>query len=175
MRGLLHPGLRWCRDDGRFHSRMLDCHVAAILVWYCRSLIAASAKQALSPEVRDVTGIARAASGKTSCASCSSCSFVRNARKTAAASRRWALTLAFWISCAQHLHAWFLRCVPGQNRSAAVAPILPLSPLSAASPSAAACSRSRWKAKPSAQGSVRAAAISFATNSLCSLSSSLAA
>jgi hypothetical protein len=33
-------------------------------VSYCRSLIAASAKQALSPEVRDVAGIPRAASGE---------------------------------------------------------------------------------------------------------------
>jgi hypothetical protein len=32
-------------------------------VSYCRSLIAASSKHALSPEVRDVTGINRAASG----------------------------------------------------------------------------------------------------------------
>jgi hypothetical protein len=32
-------------------------------VMYCRSLIAASARHALSPEVRDVTGINRAASG----------------------------------------------------------------------------------------------------------------
>jgi hypothetical protein len=30
---------------------------------YCRSLIAASSKQVLSPEVKDVTGIQRAASG----------------------------------------------------------------------------------------------------------------
>src|SRR6266850_1317258 len=41
--------------------------------------------------------------------------------------------------------------MPGQNRSAEVAPILPPSLLSAASPSAAACSRSRWKANPSPQ------------------------
>ena len=43
------------------------CSVVTLLqcfVWYCRSLIAASAKEALSPEVRDVTGIARAASGE---------------------------------------------------------------------------------------------------------------
>lgn len=33
-------------------------------VSYCRSLIAASSKCSLSPEVRDVTGIARAASGE---------------------------------------------------------------------------------------------------------------
>ncbi|HEY6265906.1 MAG TPA: hypothetical protein VIW93_13985 [Candidatus Acidoferrum sp.] len=33
-------------------------------VSYCRSLIAASAKQALSPEVRDVAGIPRVASGE---------------------------------------------------------------------------------------------------------------
>jgi len=32
-------------------------------VFYCRSLIAVSSKQALSPEVQDVTGIQRAASG----------------------------------------------------------------------------------------------------------------
>jgi hypothetical protein len=31
--------------------------------WYCRSIIAVSAKQTLSPEVQDVTGIRRAASG----------------------------------------------------------------------------------------------------------------
>ncbi len=31
---------------------------------YCRSLIAASAKQVLSPEVKDVTGIQRVASGE---------------------------------------------------------------------------------------------------------------
>jgi hypothetical protein len=46
---------------------ILVCSVVTLLqffVWYCRSLIAASAKQALSPEVRDVTGIARAASGE---------------------------------------------------------------------------------------------------------------
>src|SRR5882762_1592212 len=41
--------------------------------------------------------------------------------------------------------------MPGQNRNAEVAPILPPSLLSAASPSAAACSRSRWKANPSPQ------------------------
>src|SRR6266850_1191984 len=43
------------------------CSIVTLLqffVWYCRSLIAASAKEALSPEVRDVTGIARAASGE---------------------------------------------------------------------------------------------------------------
>jgi hypothetical protein len=33
-------------------------------VFYCRSLIAVSCKQALSPEVQDVTGIQRAASGE---------------------------------------------------------------------------------------------------------------
>jgi hypothetical protein len=33
-------------------------------VFYCRSLIAVSAKQALSPEVQEVTGIQRAASGE---------------------------------------------------------------------------------------------------------------
>jgi hypothetical protein len=33
-------------------------------VFYCRSLIAVSSKQALSPEVQDVTGIKRAASGE---------------------------------------------------------------------------------------------------------------
>jgi len=33
-------------------------------VSYCRSLIAASSKQVLSPEVRDVTGIATSASGE---------------------------------------------------------------------------------------------------------------
>ena len=32
-------------------------------VWYCRSIIAVSAKQPLSPEVQDVTGIQRVASG----------------------------------------------------------------------------------------------------------------
>src|SRR5258706_16285159 len=46
---------------------ILVCSVVTLLqffVWYCRSLIAASAKEALSPEVRDVTGISRAASGE---------------------------------------------------------------------------------------------------------------
>jgi hypothetical protein len=41
--------------------------VAALLqffVSYCRSLIAASAKQALSPEVQDVTGITKSASAE---------------------------------------------------------------------------------------------------------------
>lgn len=33
-------------------------------VFYCRSLIAVSSKQPLSPEVQDVTGIQRAASGE---------------------------------------------------------------------------------------------------------------
>lgn len=33
-------------------------------VFYCRSLIAVSSKQALSPEVQDVTGIQRVASGE---------------------------------------------------------------------------------------------------------------
>jgi len=33
-------------------------------VFYCRSLIAVSSKQVLSPEVQDVTGISRSASGK---------------------------------------------------------------------------------------------------------------
>jgi hypothetical protein len=45
---------------------ILALSVAALLqffVTYCRSLIAGSAKQSLSPEVRDVTGIATAASG----------------------------------------------------------------------------------------------------------------
>jgi hypothetical protein len=45
---------------------ILVCSVVLLLqffVSYCRSLIAASAKQALSPEVRDVAGIPRAASG----------------------------------------------------------------------------------------------------------------
>jgi hypothetical protein len=43
------------------------CSVILLLqffVSYCRSLIAASAKQSLSPEVRDVAGIPRAASGE---------------------------------------------------------------------------------------------------------------
>lgn len=46
---------------------ILVVSLAALLQFflsYCRSLIAASVKQSLSPEVRDVTGIARAASGK---------------------------------------------------------------------------------------------------------------
>jgi hypothetical protein len=46
---------------------ILVCSVVLLLqffVSYCRSLIAASAKQALSPEVRDVAGIPRAASGE---------------------------------------------------------------------------------------------------------------
>jgi hypothetical protein len=45
---------------------ILVCSVVLLLqffVSYCRSLIAASAKQMLSPEVQDVTGISRAASG----------------------------------------------------------------------------------------------------------------
>ena len=45
---------------------ILVCSVVLLLqffVSYCRSLIAASAKQVLSPEVQDVTGISRAASG----------------------------------------------------------------------------------------------------------------
>lgn len=45
---------------------ILVCSVVLLLqffVSYCRSLIAASAKQILSPEVQDVTGISRAASG----------------------------------------------------------------------------------------------------------------
>jgi hypothetical protein len=45
---------------------ILVCSVVLFLqffVFYCRSLIAVSAKQALSPEVQDVTGIQRAASG----------------------------------------------------------------------------------------------------------------
>jgi hypothetical protein len=45
---------------------ILICSVVLLLqffVSYCRSLIAASAKQMLSPEVQDVTGISRAASG----------------------------------------------------------------------------------------------------------------
>ncbi|HEY6945327.1 MAG TPA: hypothetical protein VI431_09330 [Candidatus Acidoferrum sp.] len=33
-------------------------------VWYCRSIIAVSSKQPLSPEVQDVTGIQRTASGE---------------------------------------------------------------------------------------------------------------
>lgn len=33
-------------------------------VWYCRSLIAVSAKQTLSPEVQEVTGIQRIPSGE---------------------------------------------------------------------------------------------------------------
>jgi hypothetical protein len=43
------------------------CSVVLFLqffVFYCRSLIAVSAKQALSPEVQDVTGIQRTASGE---------------------------------------------------------------------------------------------------------------
>ncbi len=46
---------------------ILVCSVVLLLqffVSYCRSLIAASAKQALSPEVQDVTGIAKIASGE---------------------------------------------------------------------------------------------------------------
>jgi hypothetical protein len=46
---------------------ILVCSVVLLLqffVSYCRSLIAASAKQALSPEVRDVAGIPRTASGE---------------------------------------------------------------------------------------------------------------
>ena len=46
---------------------ILVCSVILLLqffVSYCRSLIAASAKQMLSPEVQDVTGISRAASGE---------------------------------------------------------------------------------------------------------------
>ena len=45
---------------------ILVCSVVLFLqffVFYCRSLIAVSAKQALSPEVQDVTGIQRTASG----------------------------------------------------------------------------------------------------------------
>lgn len=46
---------------------ILVCSVILLMqffVSYCRSLISASAKQALSPEVRDVAGIPRAASGE---------------------------------------------------------------------------------------------------------------
>jgi hypothetical protein len=46
---------------------ILVCSVVLLLqffVSYCRSLIAASAKQSLSPEVRDVAGIPRTASGE---------------------------------------------------------------------------------------------------------------
>jgi len=46
---------------------ILVCSVVLLLqffVSYCRSLIAASAKQILSPEVQDVTGISRGASGE---------------------------------------------------------------------------------------------------------------
>lgn len=46
---------------------ILVCSVVLFLqffVFYCRSLIAVSAKQALSPEVQDVTGIQRTASGE---------------------------------------------------------------------------------------------------------------
>ena len=45
---------------------ILVCSVVLFLqffVFYCRSLIAVSSKQALSPEVQDVTGIQRTASG----------------------------------------------------------------------------------------------------------------
>jgi hypothetical protein len=45
---------------------ILVCSVVLFLqffVFYCRSLIAVSAKQALSPEVQEVTGIQRTASG----------------------------------------------------------------------------------------------------------------
>ena len=46
---------------------ILVCSVAFFLqffVWYCRSIIAISAKQTLSPEVQEVTGIQRTASGE---------------------------------------------------------------------------------------------------------------
>jgi hypothetical protein len=46
---------------------ILVCSIVFLLqffVSYCRSLIAASSKQALSPEVRDVTGIAQSATGE---------------------------------------------------------------------------------------------------------------
>ena len=46
---------------------ILACSVVFLLqffVSYCRSLIAASSKQALSPEVRDVTGITSSATGE---------------------------------------------------------------------------------------------------------------
>jgi hypothetical protein len=46
---------------------ILACSVVLLLqffVSYCRSLIAASARQTLSPEVQDVTGIQRIASGE---------------------------------------------------------------------------------------------------------------
>jgi hypothetical protein len=46
---------------------ILACSMVLLLqffVSYCRSLIAASAKQVLSPEVQDVTGIQKAASGE---------------------------------------------------------------------------------------------------------------
>jgi hypothetical protein len=46
---------------------ILVCSVVLFLqffVFYCRSLIAVSAKQALSPEVKDVTGIQRTARGE---------------------------------------------------------------------------------------------------------------
>lgn len=44
---------------------ILACSVVAMLqffIWYCRSLVAASAKHSLSAEVRDVTGITHSAS-----------------------------------------------------------------------------------------------------------------
>jgi hypothetical protein len=46
---------------------ILACSVVLLLqffVSYCRSLIAASSRQTLSPEVQDVTGIQRTASGE---------------------------------------------------------------------------------------------------------------
>ncbi len=46
---------------------ILVCSIILLLqffVSYCRSLIAASSKQALSPEVQDVTGISKTATGE---------------------------------------------------------------------------------------------------------------
>src|SRR5277367_6028965 len=60
----------YCKLGGDFTMMavvILLLSVAALLQFfatYCRSLIAASSKQALSPEVKDVTGLVKGATGE---------------------------------------------------------------------------------------------------------------
>jgi len=141
----LRPRASWrCRDDGRNHSCLLHCLVAAVFVSYCRSLIAVSSKQVLSPEVKDVTGIQRTASGDD---------FKRVMQLLQLCPERpedknSVQAIGAYFNLLSFLRSTLARIVPSmrawRNRNAATAPTLPQLPWSGASLSAGTCWRSKW-------------------------------
>lgn len=118
---------------------------------YCRSLIAASSKQVLSPEVKDVTGIQRFASGddfKRVMQLLQLCPESPEDRNSVQA-------IGAYFGLLNFLRSTLARVIPsmraGRTRNAGCALISRLWRWSAASPSAGTCSPSRWTPETAAK------------------------